>query len=111
MEKPKPPIKFEIELTSIRKENIHGTVIFHNTRFKITVKPTESIEIMKIPFTILGIMNEIHLVRFSGVTGAYTEYRPMIQDSPKGIEIESDEILNDLAKSKKKYDTVEIFIN
>ena len=56
-------------------------------------------------------MNEIHLVRFSGKTGAYTEYRPEIQDSLKGIEIESSEILNDLIKSKKKYDTIEIFVN
>ena len=111
MEKPKPPIKFDIKLNSIRKKNIHGTAIFHDKEFKISIKPEGDLEVMKIPFKILGIMDEIHLVRFSGVTGAYTEYRPMVQDSLKGIEIESDEILRDLSKSKKKYDTIEIFVN
>lgn len=111
MEKPKPPIKFDIKLNSIRKKNIHGTAIFHDKEFKISIKPEGDLEVMKIPFKILGIMDEIHLVRFSGVTGAYTEYRPMVQDSLKGIEIESDEILSDLSKSKKKYDTIEIFVN
>ena len=111
MEKPKPPIKFDIKLNSIRKKNIHGTAIFHDKEFKISIKPEGDLEVMKIPFKILGIMDEIHLVRFSGVTGAYTEYRPMVQDSLKGIEIESDEILGDLSKSKKKYDTIEIFVN
>ena len=111
MQKPKPPVKFDVELTSIRKKNIHGTAIFHEKEFKILIKPEGDVEVMKIPFKILGIMDEIHLVRFSGVTGAYTEYRPMVQDSLKGIEIESDEILRDLSKSKKKYDTIEIFVN
>ena len=111
MQKPKPPVKFDIELTSIRKKNIHGTAIFHEKEFKISIKPEENVQVMKIPFKILGIMDEIHLVRFSGVTGAYTEYRPMVQDSSKGIQIESDEILRDLSKSKKKYDTIEIFVN
>ena len=89
MQKPKPPVKFDIELTSARKKNIYGTAIFHEKEFKISIKPEENVQVMKIPFKILGIMDEIHLVRFSGVTGAYTEYRPMVQDSSKGIEIES----------------------
>ena len=100
-----------IKLASIRKKNIHGTAIFHEKEFKISIKPEKNVQVMKIPFKILGIMDEIHLVRFSGVTGAYTEYRPIIQDSSKGIEIESDEIIRDLSKSKKKYDTIEIFVN
>ena len=111
VKKPKPPIKFEINLTSNRGNNLYGAAIFHDKKFKISMKPSKNVEIMKIPFNILGIMNEIHLVRFSGKTGAYTEYRPEIQDSLKGIEIESSEILNDLIKSKKKYDTIEIFVN
>ena len=111
MERPKPPVKLDIELTSIRGKNIYGTAIFHDKEFKISIKPEENVEIMKIPFNILGIMGEIHLVRFSGVTGAYTEYRPTIQNSSKDIEIESDEILRDLTKSKKKYDVIEIFVN
>ncbi len=110
MEKPKPPIKFKINLISNR-EKIDGIAIFHDQEFKISVKATKNIEIMKIPFKILGIMDEPHLVRFSGETGVYTEYRPIIQDSSKDIEIESDEILRDLSKSKKKYDTIEIFVN
>ena len=111
VEKPKPPIRFEIEFSSKRKENLYGTAIFHDEKLKISVKPSKNIEVMRIPFNILGIMNEIHLVRFSGKTGAYTEYRPKIQNSLKKIEIESDEMLNDLIKSKKKYDTIEIFVN
>ena len=110
MEKPKPPIKFKINLISNR-EKIDGIAIFHDQEFKISVKATKNIEIMKIPFNILGIMDESHLVRFSGETGAYTEYRPIIQDSSKDIEIQSDEILRDLSNSKKKYDTIEIFVN
>ena len=111
MQKTKPQVKFDIELISIRKKNIHGTAIFHEKEFKISIKPEENVQVMKIPFKILGIMYEIHLVRFSGVTGAYTEYRPTIQNSSKDIEIESDEILRDLTKSKKKYDVIEIFVN
>ena len=29
MQKPKPPVKFDIELTSIRKKNIHGLSLIH----------------------------------------------------------------------------------
>ena len=59
MQKPKPPVKFDIELTSIRKKNIHGTAIFHEKEFKISIKPEENVQVMKIPFKILGIMDEI----------------------------------------------------
>jgi len=111
METPKPPIKFKISLISNRGKNIDGIAIFHDQEFKISVTATKNIEVMKIPFKILGIMDESHLIRFSGETGVYTEYRPIIQDSSKNIEIQSDEILRDLSKSKKKYDTIEIFIN
>ncbi len=111
MEKPKAPLKFKIKYTNIRKKNVHGTVIFHGQNYKFIVKPSDDKEIMKIPFNILGIMNENHLVRFSGITGTYTEYRPIIQNSVKEIEIESDEILKYMSKSKNKYDTIEIFVN
>ena len=72
---------------------------------------SKNFEMMKIPFNILGIMNEYHLVRFSGITGAYTQYKPKIENSHDKIEIESSEILVDLGKQKQKYDTVEIFVN
>ncbi len=109
MKEPKPPIKFDMKLSSIRKKCLYGNAIFHDKKFKISIKPTENTDTMKIPFKILGIMDEIHLVRFSGTSGAYTEYRPIIQNSSKGIEIESDEILRDV--SKMKYNTIEIFVN
>jgi len=111
MEKPKPPLKFNMELSSIRKKCLYGNAIFHDKKFKISIKPTENTDVIKIPFKVLGIMDEIHLVRFSGTSGVYTEYRPIIQDSSKDIEIESDEILRDLSKIKTKYDTIEIFVN
>ena len=111
MEKPKPPIKFEIKFTTKKKDNLYGNAIFHDEKFKIIVKPLKNIESIKLPFNILGIMNESHLVRFSGKVGVYTEYRPQIQNSTKNIEVESDKILNDLIKTKNKYDTIEIFVN
>jgi len=47
----------------------------------------------------------------SGITGAYTEFRLEVHESSKNIEIYSSTIIDDVKTSKKKYDTVEIFVN
>ena len=100
MQEPKPPLKFKIKINSK-----------HDNTYKLVVKPTEDNDNIKIPFKILGIMNEPHLVRLSGITGAYTEFRLEVHESPKNIEIYSSSIIDDVKTSKKKYDTVEIFVN
>ena len=56
-------------------------------------------------------MHEVHLVRLSGISGAYTEFRLKIFESSKDIEINSSTILEDVMQNIKKYDTMEIFIN
>ena len=56
-------------------------------------------------------MNECHLVRISGQTGAYTEYRPKIKNSVKNIQIESNTVFNDIDCAQEKYDSIEIFVN
>ena len=111
MKKPKPPIKFDFRINLKKNDKLYGTAIFHEQEYKLVIKASKNLEMMKIPFNILGIMNEYHLVRFSGITGAYTQYKPKIENSHDKIEIESSEILVDLGKQKQKYDTVEIFVN
>ncbi len=111
MKKPKPPIKFDFRINLEKNDKLYGTAIFHGQEYKLVIKASKNFQKMKIPFNVLGIMNENHVVRFSGITGAYTQYRPKIEDSHDKIEIESSEILVDLCKQKQKYDTVEIFVN
>ena len=111
MQEPKPPLKFKIKISSKRENNLYGKAIFHNNIYKLVVKPSKGNDSIKIPFKILGIMNEPHLVRLSGITGAYTEFRLEVHESPKNIEIYSSSIIDDVKTSKKKYDTVEIFVN
>ena len=111
MKKPKPPIKFDFLINLEKNDKLYGTAIFHGQEYKLVIKASKNFQKMKIPFNVLGIMNENHVVRFSGITGAYTQYRPKIEDSHDKIEIESSEILVDLCKQKQKYDTVEIFVN
>jgi len=111
MQSPKPPLKFKIEITSKLENNLYGKAIFHDNTYKLLVKPTEDNDSIKIPLKILGIMNESHLVRLSGVTGAYTEFKLMVDESLKNIEIHSSTIMDDVKNNKKKYDTIEIFVN
>ena len=111
MQQPKPPLKFKIKISSKRENNLYGKAIFHDNTYKLVVKPTEDNDNIKIPFKILGIMNEPHLVRLSGAVGAYTEFRLEVHKSSKNIEIYSSTIIDDVKTSKKKYDTVEIFVN
>ena len=80
---PKAPIKFELVISGKRKDGLYGRVRFHDEEYKITINKSEKTEKIKIPFIILGIMNECHLVRISGQAGAYTEYRPKIENSVK----------------------------
>ena len=108
---PKAPIRFELLITGKKKDSLYGRVTFHNEEYKITFRQSKKTEKMKIPFSILGIMNEPHLVRISGKTGAYTEYRPKIENSSKNIEVESDTIFNDIEKIWEKYSSIEIFVN
>jgi|TARA_B100000959_G_C14692976_1_gene505518 hypothetical protein len=111
MAKPRAPIKFQVIIMNDNDVGLHGTAMFHEKEYKLTIMPEKNTETMKIPFNVLGIMNENHLVRFSGKSGAYTEFKPEIKNSTKDIEIESTEILNDLEKQETKYDTIEIFVN
>ena len=111
MQQPKPPLKFKIKISSKRENNLYGKAIFHNNIYKLVVKPSKGNDSIKIPFKILGIMNEPHLVRLSGTVGAYTEFRLEVHESSKNIEIYSSTIIDDVKTSKKKYDTVEIFVN
>ena len=111
MKKPKPPIKFDFLINLEKNDKLYGTAIFHGQEYKLVIKASKNFQKMKIPFNVLGIMNENHVVRFSGITGVYTQYRPKIEDSHDKIEIESSEILDDLCNQKQKYDTVEIFVN
>tara|TARA_B110000014_G_scaffold2285_1_gene1715 strand:- start:2347 stop:2682 length:336 start_codon:yes stop_codon:yes gene_type:complete len=111
MQQPKPPLKFKIKISSKRENNLYGKAIFHNNIYKLVVKPSKGNDSIKIPFKILGIMNEPHLVRLSGAVGAYTEFRLEVHESSKNIEIYSSTIIDDVKTSKKKYDTVEIFVN
>ena len=78
---------------------------------ELVIKSTNSNVGIKIPFKVLGIMHEEHLVRLSGISGAYTEFRLKIFESSKDIEINSSTILEDVMQNIKKYDTMEIFIN
>ena len=111
MEKPKPPLKFEVKITNKSKENLYGKAIIHEKSYKLVIKSTNSNVGIKIPFKVLGIMHEEHLVRLSGISGAYTEFRLKIFESSKDIEINSSTILEDVMQNIKKYDTMEIFIN
>lgn len=111
MKKPKHPIKFDFRINLEKNDKLYGTAIFHGQEYKLVIKASKNFQKMKIPFNVLGIMNENHVVRFSGITGVYTQYRPKIEDSHDKIEIESSEILVDLCNQKQKYDTVEIFVN
>ena len=108
---PKAPIKFELVISGKRKDSLYGRVRFHDEEYKITINKSEKTEKIKIPFIILGIMNECHLVRISGQAGAYTEYRPKIENSVKNIQIESNTVFNDIESAKEKYDSIEIFVN
>ena len=111
MEKPKPPLKFEVKITNKLKENLYGKAIFHEKSYELVIKSANNNTGIKIPFKVLGIMHEEHLVRLSGISGAYTEFRLKILESSKDIEINSSRILEDVMQNKKKYDTMEIFIN
>mgnify|MGYP001257561822 FL=1 len=111
MKEPKKPIKLKISFLDTENELVYGKIIFRNSHYDLLIKTSKNNELFNIPFNIIGIMNEPHLVRFSGETGAYTEFRPNFQKSEKVIEIESTILLNDLIGSIKKYDTIEIFVN
>ena len=67
--------------------------------------------LLKIPFVILGIMHQPHLVRLSGITGTYIEFRPKIDTNSKNIIIESSDIFNEMKHNKEKYNMMEIFVN
>ena len=101
MTPPKAPIKFELVISGKRKDSLYGRVRFHDEEYKITINKSEKTEKIKIPFIILGIMNECHLVRISGQTGAYTEYRPKIEDSVKNIQIEKEVDFEKLYNERK----------
>ena len=111
MEKPKPPLKFQVKITNRLNDGLYGRVIFHEKSYKMVIKSTNDNDCLKIPFNLLGIMNTQHLVRLSGISGAYTEFRLTILKSFKDIEIISSTIFEDIAENKKKYDRMEIFIN
>ena len=111
MNKPNPPIKFELLIESEKNNKLYGKAIFHEHEYEIVITSSKNSELMKIPFNILGIMYEVHLVRFSGKTGAYTQYTPKIENTHDKIMIESNEILHDLSQHTEKYDTIEIFVN
>ena len=111
MQQPKPPLKFKIKINSKRKNNLYGEAIFHDNNYNLVIKPKQDNNNIKIPFKILGIMHEPHLVRLSGVTGSYTEFRLEVSESLEDIEINSSTIIDDVKTNKKKYDTVEIFVN
>lgn len=111
MTNPKAPIRFEIVISGKRNDSLYGLARFHNEEYKITISRSEKTEKMKIPFNILGIMNEHHLVRISAETGAYTEYRPKIENSLKNIQIESNTVFDDMESTQEKYDSIEVFVN
>ena len=111
MQSPKPPLKLKIKISSSRENNLYGKAIFHDNNYKLIIKPTEGKDSIKIPFKILGIMHEPHLVRLSGARGAYTEFRLEVSESSENIEIHSSTIIDDIKTSEMKYDTIEIFVN
>ena len=66
--KTKTPLKFEVKITNKSKENLYGKAIFHEKSYKLVIKSTNSNVGIKIPFKVLGIMHEEHLVRLSGIS-------------------------------------------
>ena len=105
----KLPFKIKICSIDFQKTHFAGEVEFHEKKFPFSIKPSVENRLIRIPIDLIGVQNQISLVRISGINGVYSEDRLLVENKSSSLDIHSFPIFDEISKKYNMLDTIEIF--
>ena len=105
----KLPFKIKICSIDFQKTHFAGEVEFHEKKFPFSIKPSVENRLIRIPFDVIGVQNQISLVRISVINGVYSEDRLLVENKSSSLDIHSFPIFDEISKKYNMLDTIEIF--
>ena len=104
------PIKIIIKNLESAENQISGKVNYHDEEFDLKILNQNSMNVIKIPLSVIGVTGDKILVRISGPSGVYVEDYANFQGESEYIEIFSEVIFSEIKNYQNKFDTIEIFV-
>ena len=104
----KLPIMIKIMSIDKHHDYCDGEIEFHDKKFMFKIAQNNE-KTLKIPFPIIGVKNQMTLLRISGINGVYSEENLKITGTSTFLEINSSQILDDIGQRFSMFDTFEFF--
>ena len=104
----KLPIMVKIMSFNKHDDYCDGEIEFHDKKFMFKIFQNDE-KTLKIPFPIIGVKNQMILLRISGINGIYSEENLKITGTSTFLEINSSQILDDIGQRFSMFDTFEFF--
>jgi hypothetical protein len=105
----KLPFKIKICSIDFQKTHFAGEVEFHEKKFPFSINPSVENRLIRIPFDVIGVQNQISLVRISGINGIYSEDHLLVEKNSSSFDIHSFPIFDEISKKYNMLDTIEVF--
>ena len=90
-------------------DSYQGKATFHEKEYPININTQSNESTIKVPFPVMGITDDVILVRVSGPSGVYAQDHLKFEGKSEWIEINSKLISFEIADNQNKFDTIEIF--
>ena len=104
----KLPIMVKIMSIDKHDDYCDGEIEFHDKKFIFKIVKNYE-KTLKIPFDIIGVKNQMVLLRISGINGIYSEENLKITGTSTFLEINSSQILDDIGQKFSMFNTFEFF--